>query len=618
MISPPLLTTVTFLGQKNWLFSSLGCEAPKSELMVSPGVCLSVCIEELDPDNWNEDEEVCDCSQSEFMDTHHKHVITGDLKIVTNKKLRKLLSKGPNFREKNSINFKIARKEIEAAVNNFMDRWSKRKRKTKKHLNEWKNHMLEQVDLRIKKLQKRMQTWKQRKKVLQDEDVQNELNTLQRRFVMVPIDKAGNNIGFVCKKYYIMKIMDEVKSETYENIMDRKQVVIGKQKQQSKKLKIDVDKENEKLPYIHATIKMHKNPIKFRYIIASRQCAAKGVAKNLTKILKLVMEINRNYCRKIKWYTGVNRMWIATGTKDILEDIHHINKKKKASTVETFDFSTLYTKISLDDLKEKLKWCIDKAFKGGTNQWIRVSKTATFDSGKKKKDGELFSKDQVFDMVDFIIDTAYFCIGDKVYRQIIGIPMGTDPAPFMANLYLYYYEFQYMEKLTKEDYGAARKWYGHIKRFIDDLCGLNNRKEIGKNWKKIYPKELILNKENHDDKEASFLDLLIKAEQDIFYTKIYDKRDAYPFEIVSLPDLHGNISESSAYGVLKGQIIRYARNTSKFVDFTERIATMIKKVKTKGYSGDRITHAIKTCFYKHSWILLNYRRNIRDVMKAVF
>ena len=40
-------------------------------------------------------------------------------------------------------------------------------------------------------------------------------------------------------------------------------------------------------------------------------------------------------------------------------------------------------------------------------------------------------------------------------------------------------------------------------------------RKLEKNWKKIYQKELILNKENHDDKEASFLDLLIKAEQDI-------------------------------------------------------------------------------------------------------
>ena len=36
--------------------------------------------------------------------------------------------------------------------------------------------------------------------------------------------------------------------------------------------------------------------------------------------------------------------------------------------------------------------------------------------------------------------------------------MGIDPAPQMANLYLYYYETKFMEMLTKENYSAAKKF----------------------------------------------------------------------------------------------------------------------------------------------------------------
>ena len=129
---------------------------------------------------------------------------------------------------------------------------------------------------------------------------------------------------------------------------------------------------------------------------------------------------------------------------------------------------------------------------------------------------------------------------------------------------------------------------------------------------------MILNKENADDKEASFLDLFITVDNNTFNTKIYDKRDAFPFEIVSLPDLHGNITESSAYGVLKGQIIRYARNTSGFMDFTERIATIVKKIKEKGYTKSKIMNTLKACFSKYSWILRKYERTVNDVLKAVF
>ena len=36
--------------------------------------------------------------------------------------------------------------------------------------------------------------------------------------------------------------------------------------------------------------------------------------------------------------------------------------------------------------------------------------------------------------------------GDELFRQVIGIPMGTDCAPFLANLFLYSYECEWTEK----------------------------------------------------------------------------------------------------------------------------------------------------------------------------
>ena len=48
----------------------------------------------------------CDCQQHKnFADENHVHVLTADLAIITNSKLRKLVSKGPNFREAMSINW---------------------------------------------------------------------------------------------------------------------------------------------------------------------------------------------------------------------------------------------------------------------------------------------------------------------------------------------------------------------------------------------------------------------------------------------------------------------------------------------------------------------------------
>ena len=52
----------------------------------------------------------------------------------------------------------------------------------------------------------------------------------------------------------------------------------------------------------------------------------------------------------------------------------------------------------------------------------------------------------------------------------------------------------------------------------------------------------------HHGQHATFLDLEINIRQGIFVYKLYDKRDTFPFFIVRMPDLTGNIPSSMFYG----------------------------------------------------------------------
>ena len=103
----------------------------------------------------------------------------------------------------------------------------------------------------------------------------------------------------------------------------------------------------------------------------------------------------------------------------------------------------------------------------------------------------------------------------------------------------------------------------------------------------------------------------------LFITKLYDKREAFTFDIVSLPDLRGNITEASAYGVIKGQVIRYARNCSLVTDLCSRIFSLSNKVKTKGYEMERIWDAIKTCITRCPWIPVKYDMEIDALLKRI-
>ena len=78
-------------------------------------------------------------------------------------------------------------------------------------------------------------------------------------------------------------------------------------------------------------------------------------------------------------------------------------------------------------------------------------------------------------------------IGDIVFRQTIGIPMGTDCAPFLANLFLFSYEFQWMfEKLKKEQFPIKKFKYCCL--YTDDSFAINNDKFLPNiNTKFIHP-----------------------------------------------------------------------------------------------------------------------------------
>ena len=58
--------------------------------------------------------------------------------------------------------------------------------------------------------------------------------------------------------------------------------------------------------------------------------------------------------------------------------------------------------------------------------------------------------------------------GSEAYQQTIGIPMGTDCAPLVADLFLFSYEFEFKKSLIRTDLSVAAK-FSNTCRYIDDL-----------------------------------------------------------------------------------------------------------------------------------------------------
>ena len=155
------------------------------------------------------------------------------------------------------------------------------------------------------------------------------------------------------------------------------------------------------------------------------------------------------YCHGIYDNTGVNCFWIINNSQQVLEKLHTINHFTKA---KHFDFCTLYTsiphvsKISTYDFHPGVRNCVYLHVvvnKFGKAYWSDIPSKSSCSTNIKE--------DKLIEMLEFLIDNIYIKVGKDIFRQQIGIPMGTDCASFLANLFLFYYEYNYMKDLIKSN-----------------------------------------------------------------------------------------------------------------------------------------------------------------------
>ena len=77
------------------------------------------------------------------------HVVTGNLSIVENRKLRKILGKGPSYGEQNNINWDANQKILKKAVRSYKLQWAKKEKVDSRALDEWECRILEIIQTRI-------------------------------------------------------------------------------------------------------------------------------------------------------------------------------------------------------------------------------------------------------------------------------------------------------------------------------------------------------------------------------------------------------------------------------------------------------------------------------------
>ena len=114
---------------------------------------------------------------------------------------------------------------------------------------------------------------------------------------------------------------------------------------------------------------------------------------------------------------------------------------------------------------------------------------STYFSNKIHKGKTCYSEEQVISMLEFLIDNIFVSFGGTLFQQVVGIPMGTNCAPLLAELFLYSYESKFLQKLVKDKKIHEARAFNFTYRYIDDVLSINNSR-FAEFLPLIYPPEL--------------------------------------------------------------------------------------------------------------------------------
>ena len=174
-----------------------------------------------------------------------------------------------------------------------------------------------------------------------------------------------------CKRYYIETLIKELgldncstptENSTYTSCQMSSEDIVNTFDTFMKSLGIELSEEDKILPYLYLTPKLHKSPVKHCFIAGSSKCATKQLSSLLTKILTVIKTGLEKYCSIKTSHTGVNIMWILKNSTNLLSSFGHLGVHR-ATSIQTFNFSTLYTSIPHDLLKSRMNNITNNAFK---------------------------------------------------------------------------------------------------------------------------------------------------------------------------------------------------------------------------------------------------------------
>ena len=197
--------------------------------------------------------------------------------------------------------------------------------------------------------------------------------------------------------------------------------------------------------------------------------------------------------------------------------------------------------------------------------------------------------------------TVFIQVGGKVFQQCVGIPIGTNCAPLLAELLFHDYESSAMIRFSRTNGHPQAKSFVFTRQYIDDLISINNPR-FDKDIEKIYPSELTLKDTTLADGKVAYLDRQIEIRDRQLVMSLYDKRDDIPIAIHNYPHLDSNVPCMPTYAGYINQLIRFAKACDSYSDFLTCHQRLVSTLMRQGFTYNLLCRKFQTVLSFSLWL----------------
>ncbi|GBG91411.1 hypothetical protein CBR_g52298 [Chara braunii] len=344
----------------------------------------------------------------------------------------------------------------------------------------------------LKKVRARMTKYREQHRHVTEEPfehlaVKRELGFLTGRFLICPADKASSTPAFVCKNFIRKLAFEMLSGHEFASIVPPLAAVISRIQCELSAMPV-LSTAPATLPYLMTVFKAHKSTL--HWITNTAKTVVSPEADLCACLLQFLLPLVQTFCKERSWeveeWFGVNLRRTCGGAKGEELEPYHSNQGRT---------------------NDKL-W----------PSWVDGDQAEGMGS-------MLFREEDVCWLTECCIANSVLRMGDDVWRQVRGFPMGLACSPISCDIYFFKYEYHAMMRLADTGNAHLIPYFSDTFKYIDDLGAINNtiiksfmrkkedREENDPCW--IYPDEYIEIKENTEvavdecGRKANFLSLTI-------------------------------------------------------------------------------------------------------------